>query len=257
MVVKTDLCAFTETRVYPGKGSRFVTRTGALIVLAGSKATAMYHQRKRPALLRWTQVRARGACQRRLRGVQPAHGSIGSSNRLSSPHTPHRRAVLPSHPQAWRRQHKKLNVETGAKKKARRVVKAASRAFVGMSSEELKKKRVAAPKAAAAPAAAGEKVAAKKVVQPSVAEAKAKMKAAAVRARACAAKERVSCRCCRLCPPAGRTTAVSRRRRLSYPTLPTLWYRRSSARRRARAHSRRARRPSPRRTPARAAKRQP
>lgn len=93
MVVKTDSCAFSEAKVYPGKGSRFVTRTGQLIVLSGSKATAMYHQRKRPALLRWTQ--------------------------------------------AWRRQHKKLNVETGQKRKTRRVVKTVQRSFVGLSAEEV------------------------------------------------------------------------------------------------------------------------
>ena len=93
MVVKTDTCAFSEYKVYPGKGSRFVTRTGQLIVLSGSKTSAMYHQRKRPALLRWTQ--------------------------------------------AWRRQHKKLNVETGLKRKARKIVKTAPRAFSGLSAEEV------------------------------------------------------------------------------------------------------------------------
>jgi ribosomal protein L24E len=44
-------------RVYPGKGIRFVTRTGQLVVLSGSKSAAMYHQKKKPAKLVWTQVR--------------------------------------------------------------------------------------------------------------------------------------------------------------------------------------------------------
>jgi large subunit ribosomal protein L24e len=73
-------------RVYPGHGIRFVTRTGQLVVLSGSKVTSMYHQRKKPAKLYWT---------------------------LAS-----------------RRAHKKLNTESGTKKRARRVVKV-QRGYVG------------------------------------------------------------------------------------------------------------------------------
>lgn len=79
-----------------------MTRTGQLVVLSGSKATAMYVQRKKPMLLRWTQ--------------------------------------------AWRRNHKKLNVETGQKRKARKIVRTVARNFVGMTSDEVR----SAPRAGAA-----------------------------------------------------------------------------------------------------------
>jgi ribosomal protein L24E len=81
-----------DNRIYPGWGRRFVTRIGQLITTGGSKTSAMYHQRKKPALLRWTQ--------------------------------------------AWRRQHKKLNTETSAKKRARKVIKVA-RAIVGANLDEV------------------------------------------------------------------------------------------------------------------------
>ena len=41
--------------MYPGKGRRFVTRNGQMVVLGGSKVDSMYHQRKKPAKLHWTQ----------------------------------------------------------------------------------------------------------------------------------------------------------------------------------------------------------
>jgi large subunit ribosomal protein L24e len=41
--------------IYPGHGRRFVTKSGQLVILAGSKERAMYHQRKKPAKLAWTQ----------------------------------------------------------------------------------------------------------------------------------------------------------------------------------------------------------
>ena len=56
MVIKTELCAFSEMKVYPGHGRRFVTRSGQLVVLGGSKVDSMYHQRKKNAKLMWTQT---------------------------------------------------------------------------------------------------------------------------------------------------------------------------------------------------------
>lgn len=81
-------------RIYPGKGSRFVTRGGQLVIFAGSKVDSLYHQRKKPAKLVWTQ--------------------------------------------AWRRMHKKLNVEAQQKRKTRRVVKVTSRGYSGMDATKLK-----------------------------------------------------------------------------------------------------------------------
>lgn len=189
MVVKTELCAFSEYRcvprrppargraraspsrrtspcaprltpwrpprppprpllarsVYPGKGSRFVTRGGQLVVLAGSKVDSLYHQRKKPAKLVWTQ--------------------------------------------AWRRMHKKLNVEAAAKKRGRRVVKLAHRGFVGMDAAKVAqtKRPVGAAPAKVAAAKGAPKVV---VQQATIKEAKEKAKAAALEKKKASGRER-------------------------------------------------------------------
>ena len=80
---------FPSRRVYPGKGRRFVTKSGQLVVLAGSKVRGLREGGKKPAKLVWTQ--------------------------------------------AWRRMHKKLNVETSSRRRVKKIVKASvSRAYVGM-----------------------------------------------------------------------------------------------------------------------------
>ena len=47
MVVKTELCAFSEHRVYPGHGIKFVRRDGQPLTFRTSKAVSMYHQKKK------------------------------------------------------------------------------------------------------------------------------------------------------------------------------------------------------------------
>jgi hypothetical protein len=96
-----------------------VTRGGQLVIFSSSKVDSLYHQRKKPAKLLWTQ--------------------------------------------AWRRMHKKLNVEATQKKRTRRVVKLAHRGFVGMDVQKLKESR--RPAGAAAPKAKPVEGAAKVVVQ--------------------------------------------------------------------------------------------
>eukprot|EP00441_Pelagodinium_beii_P026072 CAMPEP_0197654354 /NCGR_PEP_ID=MMETSP1338-20131121/38803_1 /TAXON_ID=43686 ORGANISM="Pelagodinium beii, Strain RCC1491" /NCGR_SAMPLE_ID=MMETSP1338 /ASSEMBLY_ACC=CAM_ASM_000754 /LENGTH=148 /DNA_ID=CAMNT_0043229791 /DNA_START=46 /DNA_END=492 /DNA_ORIENTATION=+ len=56
MVVKTDVCAFAETKVYPGHGIRFIRKDGQVLVFASSKSRAMYNDRKKPGKLVWTQT---------------------------------------------------------------------------------------------------------------------------------------------------------------------------------------------------------
>eukprot|EP01035_Chromulina_nebulosa_P018763 gene18763-24530_t len=56
MVVKTELCSFSENRVYPGHGIRFIKRDGQPLLLSSSKSKSLYNQRKKPAKLTWTQA---------------------------------------------------------------------------------------------------------------------------------------------------------------------------------------------------------
>jgi ribosomal protein L24E len=75
--------------VFPGHGRRFVTRTGQLVILSSSKVTSLYHQRKKPAKLYWTQASRRmhkklnqeAAIKKRARRVvKLQRGFVGAEN---------------------------------------------------------------------------------------------------------------------------------------------------------------------------------
>lgn len=51
-----ELCALSESRIYPGRGILFIRRDGKPIWLASSKAYSLTLQRKKPAKLAWTQA---------------------------------------------------------------------------------------------------------------------------------------------------------------------------------------------------------
>merc|ERR1712147_482453 len=93
MVIKTDPCAFSEIKIYPGRGSRFAGKDGKVHFFISSKARTLFHQKIKPVKLTWTQ--------------------------------------------ASRRYNKKIKVEDIQKKRTNRVQKA----IVGMSLDEIKRKR--------------------------------------------------------------------------------------------------------------------
>ena len=51
-----DTCSFSEYKVYPGHGIRFVRRDSATLVFSTSKCKGLYNQRKKAARLVWTQA---------------------------------------------------------------------------------------------------------------------------------------------------------------------------------------------------------
>ena len=100
MVIKTDLCSYTEYRIYPGSGQKFVAKDGKVHFFINAKADSLFHQRIKPVKLRWTQ--------------------------------------------AWRRMNKKGKVDDQGKKRTRKVQKF-QKAIVGMSLEDIKKKKAQKP----------------------------------------------------------------------------------------------------------------
>merc|ERR1719411_1349217 len=100
MVIKTDLCAYTEYRIYPGRGQRFVAKDGKVSFFISSKADSLFHQRIKAVKLRWTQ--------------------------------------------AWRRMNKKGKVDEHSKKRTRKAQKF-QKAIVGMSLDDIKKKKAQRP----------------------------------------------------------------------------------------------------------------
>eukprot|EP01066_Platyproteum_vivax_P016026 Platyproteum_vivax@DN6997_c0_g1_i2.p2 len=108
MVIKTDFCAFTEMKIYPGTGSKFVGKDGKLHSFLSHKVICLFHMKVKPMKKRWTQ--------------------------------------------AWRRMNKKGRAEEIHRKKTRRTQKV-QKAIVGLSLEEIRKRRTEKPKSDAQSAA--------------------------------------------------------------------------------------------------------
>merc|ERR1719271_1819052 len=100
MVIKTDLCPYTEYRIYPGRGQRFIAKDGKVHFFISKKAACLFKQRIKSVKLRWTQ--------------------------------------------AWRRMNKKGKVDEQGKKRTRKAQKF-QKAIVGMSLEDIKKKKAQKP----------------------------------------------------------------------------------------------------------------
>eukprot|EP00747_Dinoflagellata_sp_TGD_P057565 gnl/TRDRNA2_/TRDRNA2_150697_c0_seq3.p1 gnl/TRDRNA2_/TRDRNA2_150697_c0~~gnl/TRDRNA2_/TRDRNA2_150697_c0_seq3.p1 ORF type:complete len:188 (-),score=72.07 gnl/TRDRNA2_/TRDRNA2_150697_c0_seq3:115-603(-) len=100
MVIKTELCHYTEYRIFPGHGQKFVAKDGKMSFFISAKADALFHQRIKPVKLKWTQ--------------------------------------------AWRRMNKKGKVDEHAKKRTRKAQKF-QKAIVGMSLDDIKKKKAQKP----------------------------------------------------------------------------------------------------------------
>ena len=96
MVIKTDPCAFSEIKIYPGRGSRFAGKDGKVHFFISSKARTLFHQKIKPVKLTWTQ--------------------------------------------ASRRYNKKIKVEDIQKKRTKKTTRV-QKAIVGMSLDEIKRKR--------------------------------------------------------------------------------------------------------------------
>ena len=56
MVVKTEVCNFSELKMYPGHGIRLITKDGKLINLVNKKAKAFYLRKTKGQVIRWTVV---------------------------------------------------------------------------------------------------------------------------------------------------------------------------------------------------------
>jgi large subunit ribosomal protein L24e len=77
MVINTGTCSFSDMKVWPGRGSRFITKDGKIQLFIGSKVRSLYHQRIKPVKLTWTQDwrrlnkkgRAEAVKKRRVRRV--------------------------------------------------------------------------------------------------------------------------------------------------------------------------------------------
>ena len=96
MVVKTELCSYSEYKIYPGRGIKYAAKDGKVSIFINHKMKSLFLQRIKPVKLTWT---------------------------LN-----------------WRRKNKKGKAEDAAKKRTKRAVKV-QKAIVGMSLDDIKKKK--------------------------------------------------------------------------------------------------------------------
>lgn len=52
--IKTDMCSFSEYRIYPGRGQRFVAKDGKVHTFIHRKEASLFRQRIKPVKLHWT-----------------------------------------------------------------------------------------------------------------------------------------------------------------------------------------------------------
>lgn len=100
MVIKTDICSFSEYRIYPGRGSRFIAKDGRTFLFINKKCLKLALRKVKAQRITWTT--------------------------------------------AWRKHNKKVKTEDIGKKKKRRNLRV-QRAIVGISLEDIRKRRKEKP----------------------------------------------------------------------------------------------------------------
>ncbi|GAW83299.1 60S ribosomal protein L24 [Plasmodium gonderi] len=68
--VKTEACSFSEYRIYPGRGQKFIARDGKVYFYLSSKFASLAHQKKKAAKLRWTQTWRRNNKKTKIESTQ-------------------------------------------------------------------------------------------------------------------------------------------------------------------------------------------
>jgi large subunit ribosomal protein L24e len=56
VLIKTELCAFSGHRIYPGHGMRFIRGDCKTFMFGCKKSKCLFHQKCNPRLLCWTQI---------------------------------------------------------------------------------------------------------------------------------------------------------------------------------------------------------
>ena len=54
MVTKTQKCSYTDYKIVPGRGSRFISKDGRTHYFISTKARSLFHQKIKPVKLTWT-----------------------------------------------------------------------------------------------------------------------------------------------------------------------------------------------------------
>merc|ERR1712045_11171 len=84
----TEACSYTENRIYPGHGIRFVSKDSKSYIFIGSKPASLFHQKIKQVKLTWTRAwrrfnkkdKVEAARKRRVRKVaKQSKAIVGAS----------------------------------------------------------------------------------------------------------------------------------------------------------------------------------
>ena len=56
MVVRTDICSFSGSKIYPGKGSRLIKNDAKIMIFQNQKIKKLYNFKVKAFRLKWTTV---------------------------------------------------------------------------------------------------------------------------------------------------------------------------------------------------------
>ncbi|CAD2113001.1 60S ribosomal protein L24, putative [Plasmodium vinckei petteri] len=68
--VKTEACSFSEYRIYPGRGQKYIAKDGKVYFYLSSKFASLALQKKKAAKLRWTQTWRRNNKKTKVEATQ-------------------------------------------------------------------------------------------------------------------------------------------------------------------------------------------
>ncbi|KAL8454516.1 hypothetical protein Emed_000237 [Eimeria media] len=125
--IKTELCSFSECRIYPGRGQKFVSRDGKVHTYIHSKQARLGRQKLKPAKLRWTLVwrrankksRGEAVAKRRTRKTSKVQKAIVG---ISLEEIKQRRAAKPDPTKMRKMPAKEAKKDKEKKEKAKPVV---------------------------------------------------------------------------------------------------------------------------------------
>eukprot|EP00897_Mesotaenium_endlicherianum_P010348 jgi/Mesen1/9341/ME000061S08785 len=131
MVLKTELCRFSGTKIYPGRGIRFIRSDSQVFLFVNSKCKRYFHNRLRPSKLSWTvlyrrqhkkDVQQEGMKKKRRANSKPYSRSIvGASLEVIQKRRTEKTEVRAANREAALREIKERIKKTKDDKKAKRV----------------------------------------------------------------------------------------------------------------------------------------
>ena len=115
-MLKTEVCRFSGSRIYPGKGIRFVRSDSQVFLFMNSKCKRYFHNRLKPSKLTWTAMY-------RKQHKKDTHAELAKKTRRKSSKPYSRSIVGASLEVIQKKRSEKTEVRVAAREAALREIK--------------------------------------------------------------------------------------------------------------------------------------